>query len=343
MRPPRWRKRFCGGAAGAHSGDQSRAAACRGRVLHRLHAAGDSAGRAAITAGEALATRRCSCSTSARGVDRDELRAARRRRAGAVARSAASSTACRWRSSWRRSQVAAFGIRGLARAAGRPFRAAEQGPSHGIARQQTLRATLDWSYDLLPPIERIVLRRLAVFRWRLHHGSGAARSSATSRISGVEVVDSIANLATKSLVTTDISGDRTYHRLLDTTRAYALEKLAESGAMTTLAHAARRVLPRSLRSRPKASARSRPASRMVGDLRPAHRQCARRARLGVFRARRRADRRGADRRRGAAVDPAVAAGRVPRAGRTRARQPGQRCGRRLRARACSSPRHLAGR
>ena len=87
---------------------------------------------------------------------------------------------------------------------------------------------MDWSYDLLPEIEQVVFRRLAVFRGGFTMEAAAA-VAADERIAAADVIEGIANLAGKSLVTTDISGDITHHRLLDTTRSYALEKLTDDG------------------------------------------------------------------------------------------------------------------
>src|SRR5260221_13949970 len=56
-----------------------------------------------------------------------------------------------------------------------------------------------------------------------------AEFATDARLNPADVFVAIANLAAKSLISTDISSDVTYHRLLDTTRAYALEKLSESG------------------------------------------------------------------------------------------------------------------
>jgi predicted ATPase/DNA-binding winged helix-turn-helix (wHTH) protein len=103
-----------------------------------------------------------------------------------------------------------------------------------LPRQQTLRATLDWSYDLLPEPERVVLRRVAIF------AAGFSLTTATAiaamgEISATDVVEGIANLVAKSLVRTDTSGASPQYRLLETTRAYALEKLTECGEFETIA------------------------------------------------------------------------------------------------------------
>jgi len=77
------------------------------------------------------------------------------------------------------------------------------------------------------------LRRLAVFRGDFTM-EAADSVVGDEQIRGFEVIEAVANLATKSLVATDIGGDITYHYLLDTTRAYALEKLHESGEATAI-------------------------------------------------------------------------------------------------------------
>ncbi|MBV8320503.1 MAG: transcriptional regulator, partial [Hyphomicrobiales bacterium] len=113
------------------------------------------------------------------------------------------------------------------------FRILSGGRRTALPRHQTLRATLDWSYALLSGPERVILRRLAVFAgvFRLE----AARAVVASReITPVEVVDGIANLVAKSLVSA-VTGGGTRYRLLDTTRTYALQRLAESGEREQLA------------------------------------------------------------------------------------------------------------
>ena len=93
-----------------------------------------------------------------------------------------------------------------------------------IARQRTLRATLDWSYDLLPESERRLLRHLAVFSAGFTLPAAAA---VVDDVDGVEprVADGIASLVYKSLVTPDRSGASARWHLLETIRAYAFETL----------------------------------------------------------------------------------------------------------------------
>ena len=95
------------------------------------------------------------------------------------------------------------------------------------ARQQTLNATLDWSYELLSDAERAVLRRLSVFA-----GSftlDAARRVADGDLGTEEVVQAVGGLLAKFFLSTATSDLATRYRLLDTTRAYASRKLEEAG------------------------------------------------------------------------------------------------------------------
>jgi predicted ATPase/DNA-binding winged helix-turn-helix (wHTH) protein len=91
-------------------------------------------------------------------------------------------------------------------------------------RHRTLRAVLDWSHDLLPEVERRFFRALGVFR-------GGFTLEAAAAVAGSEstAAEAIASLIEKSLVVIDGTSARLRWRLLETVRAYALEKLAASG------------------------------------------------------------------------------------------------------------------
>jgi non-specific serine/threonine protein kinase len=97
-----------------------------------------------------------------------------------------------------------------------------------VSRHKTLRATLDWSYELLPAKERELLCRLSVISGSF--GLQAAQALAGSGLDGGElaVAERIINLVDKSLVMPDRT-DAGRWRLLETTRAYAADKLSESG------------------------------------------------------------------------------------------------------------------
>jgi predicted ATPase/DNA-binding winged helix-turn-helix (wHTH) protein len=101
-------------------------------------------------------------------------------------------------------------------------------------RHQALRATLDWSYELLAEPERLVMRRLAIFAGEFT-AEAASSVAAGGETAASEVVRCLANLVTKSLVTLDAGSVITHHRLHETTRAYALEKLAENGEFDRVA------------------------------------------------------------------------------------------------------------
>jgi non-specific serine/threonine protein kinase len=94
-----------------------------------------------------------------------------------------------------------------------------------LPRHQTLRATLDWSYQLLPDEERRLLRQLAAFPAGFTWDAAAAVAGEAKSV----VASLTSNLVAKSLVTLDTTeGDRRW-RLLETVRVYAMEKLAEAG------------------------------------------------------------------------------------------------------------------
>jgi predicted ATPase/DNA-binding winged helix-turn-helix (wHTH) protein len=103
-----------------------------------------------------------------------------------------------------------------------------------LPRHQTLRATLDWSYQLLLELERVALRRLAIFVGDFTLDA-ASTVAATGEIAGADIVDCAANLVAKSLLAADLSGATGLYRLLETTRAYALEKLTQSGEFEQVA------------------------------------------------------------------------------------------------------------
>uniref|UniRef100_UPI003100FDCC ATP-binding protein n=1 Tax=Neorhizobium sp. EC2-8 TaxID=3129230 RepID=UPI003100FDCC len=120
-------------------------------------------------------------------------------------------------------RVDAFGIAELFEQLDDRFRLL-QGHRGGIERHRTLTATIDWSYDLLSDSERAVMRRLATFAGAFSLDSACAVADAqTDR---PRVIEDIASLIAKSLLTAEVHDTEVGYRMLDTTRAYALEKLA---------------------------------------------------------------------------------------------------------------------
>jgi predicted ATPase/DNA-binding winged helix-turn-helix (wHTH) protein len=119
----------------------------------------------------------------------------------------------------------AFGVRGLAAVLDNLFAVLTRGERRALPRQQALHATLDWSFNLLTERDRTLLRRLAVFpnRFTLHSASVVA---AWGELSSADVTEGIADLISQSLLSTATSEDGLSFVLLETTRAYAREKLA---------------------------------------------------------------------------------------------------------------------
>jgi predicted ATPase/DNA-binding winged helix-turn-helix (wHTH) protein len=129
-------------------------------------------------------------------------------------------------------RVDAFGIAGLAGVLDDRFRLAMRGRRTALPRHQTLSTTLDWSYQLLPETERLVLSRLAVFAgfFAIAEAIGVLAEGG-----GTEALESIANLVAKSLLVVNLEAPVTTYRLLETTRAYALQRLEERGERTVYA------------------------------------------------------------------------------------------------------------
>jgi predicted ATPase/class 3 adenylate cyclase len=143
------------------------------------------------------------------------------------------------------------------------FRLLTGGSRTALPRQQTLRATIDWSYDLLSEAERVLLRRLSVFAggctleaaeavcgdgvdsWQLTVGSGDASPAAASpvdvrlptancQLSTDAVLDLLSRLTDKSLVIAEEFRGTVRYRLLETIRQYAQERLLQAGEVARL-------------------------------------------------------------------------------------------------------------
>jgi predicted ATPase/DNA-binding winged helix-turn-helix (wHTH) protein len=125
-------------------------------------------------------------------------------------------------------RVDLFGVDGLAARLNDCFAVLTKGRRTALPRHQTLRATLDWSFELLPEAEKLVLRRLAVLAGEFTMETAIALGSGDEK-PAADIVDTTTGLIEKSLVATDLSGNVVHYRLLSTTRAYALEKLKLSG------------------------------------------------------------------------------------------------------------------
>jgi predicted ATPase len=122
-------------------------------------------------------------------------------------------------------QVEALGLREIGARLDNRVPLLTRGGRGASPRHATITATLDWSYNLLNELERTVFRRLGVFA-----GAFAPEEARTIAADGAivasEVDESVASLISKSLVAADLDGGAVRYRLLETTRAYALEKLS---------------------------------------------------------------------------------------------------------------------
>ena len=134
-------------------------------------------------------------------------------------------------------RVDLFGVRGVASRLDDAFALLVNGRRTALPRHQTLRAALDWSYRLLPEHEQRLLCRLAVFR-------GSFTPAAALAVAGEDaggsasLLDGIANLVAKSMVVATPAAGTPRYRLLETTRAYAAEKVAagDEGAVLRRRH-----------------------------------------------------------------------------------------------------------
>jgi len=131
-------------------------------------------------------------------------------------------------------RVPSFGVEGIASRLDDRFGLLTRGNRTALQRHQTLRATLDWSYDLLSEPERAVLGRLAIFTGSFD-GNAAGDVAVSKGMSAADVTDALGALVAKSLLTVDLTDVVARYRLLESTRAYALEKLAERGELGAMA------------------------------------------------------------------------------------------------------------
>jgi non-specific serine/threonine protein kinase len=108
------------------------------------------------------------------------------------------------------------------------FRLLTGGSRTALPRQQTLRALIDWSYDLLSENEKLLLRSLAVFMGGCTL-EAAEQVCSDGQIHAEDLLDLLIHLVDKSLVVVDEHPGQLCYRMLETVRQYAREKLLESG------------------------------------------------------------------------------------------------------------------
>jgi predicted ATPase/DNA-binding winged helix-turn-helix (wHTH) protein len=122
----------------------------------------------------------------------------------------------------------AYGLRKTADLLDNRLDLLRQGRRTAVSRHQTLAATLDWSYETLSDAERLVFRQLAAFAGTFPLEACLAVVAAEG-METADVLATLGNLVKKSLVAPDGVEGEVRYRLLDTTRAYALEKLRDAG------------------------------------------------------------------------------------------------------------------
>ena len=131
-------------------------------------------------------------------------------------------------------RVPLLGVAGLRSRLDERFQVLTGGSRLALQRHQTLRAALAWSHGLLTPDERTVLRRLGVFVGSFGLES-AQQVAAAADLDGWGVLDGLGGLVDKSLVVAE-TGTEPRYRLLETTRAFALERLHEAGETEAVQH-----------------------------------------------------------------------------------------------------------
>jgi predicted ATPase/DNA-binding winged helix-turn-helix (wHTH) protein len=130
-------------------------------------------------------------------------------------------------------RAAIFGLMDTAARLGSRLDLLKFGRRTADPRHRTLRATLDWSHDHLSEVERLVLRRAAIFIGSFTLDTAVAMVE--ERMSQNDVAETIESLVDKSMVEAGVDTHETSYRLLDTTRTYALEKLLHRGEHDAIA------------------------------------------------------------------------------------------------------------
>ena len=125
-------------------------------------------------------------------------------------------------------RLRSLSLRDLHRLLDQRFRLLTGGSRSALERQQTLRATVDWSYSLLNDPERSLLRRLSVFSDGFDLDAAGA-VCAFGEIQEFDVTGLLGSLVDKSLVVAEPSGGGSRYRLLETIRQFAAERFVEAG------------------------------------------------------------------------------------------------------------------
>ncbi len=134
-------------------------------------------------------------------------------------------------------RVKVLAVEQLSRRLDERFRILTGGTRNALPRQQTMRALIDWSYDLLSDREKVVFRRAGVFVGGLTLEAATAVCSSETGLDEWEVLETLSRLVDKSLVAAEIQGSQQRYRLLESMREYARTRLVESGELEEAARA----------------------------------------------------------------------------------------------------------
>ncbi|HYK26709.1 MAG TPA: adenylate/guanylate cyclase domain-containing protein, partial [Streptosporangiaceae bacterium] len=124
-------------------------------------------------------------------------------------------------------RLSSMSLRQVADRLDQRFRLLTGGSRNAMPRQQTLQATVDWSFGLLPPAEREMLTRLSVFAGGFELEAAEAVCTTTA-IDALDVIDLLGSLVDKSLVVADPHSDSVRYRLLETIRQYSAQELLKT-------------------------------------------------------------------------------------------------------------------
>ncbi|MBV8531981.1 MAG: AAA family ATPase, partial [Candidatus Eremiobacteraeota bacterium] len=133
-------------------------------------------------------------------------------------------------------RVKVLAPRQLAQKLDERFRVLTGGSRTALPRQQTMRALIDWSYDLLSAAEQTLFRRLSIFvgDWTLFSAEAVASDE---KLDAFDIDDLLSSLVEKSLIVVDVVNDETRYRLLESMRSYAHEKMVQHGELAAIARA----------------------------------------------------------------------------------------------------------
>lgn len=165
-------------------------------------------------------------------------------------------------------RVDAYGIAGIAKLIENRFKLLWQGRRTALPRHQTLGSMLDWSYNLLSPAERTVLRRLSILVGRFSLDD-AAELGSDAELDHEHVVEILGGLVEKSLISLDRDRDDLRYRLLDTTRTYAQTKLDHQRERDAMAHRHARYLCAAMEREPAGFGDVQDALARLGNVRSA--------------------------------------------------------------------------